>query len=462
MRWAGVAVLMSRLELLVAAVATALFLVPASGPASSAPAPVVPTAPPSAPPQLGIVSSLRGQGVERVSLVRIDPRTLRVRPGRRLGLGDLSFEAWSFSRDGARLAFAGVNINANFSTPSVRIVDTQRLRVLGRIEVADHGWVRATAWLPNDRLVAVVQIYEPEVRTEVVTIDAAGRNVLDRQAFPGQVLRIARTRNRLVVLLSPAESLEPARLAIVGPIGAARMVVVSRIAAGYEQRSGTQGRAVQREPALAVDFEGRRAFVVATDGEIAQVALRTGAISYQRPSRRVSFFGRVHAWLEPVAEAKLPREGSTRTARWLGSGLIAVSGGEYAVASTGNRPRSRFTPAGLRLIDTRSWTVRTLGEGTDTFWHVGDLLLAADNTWGGYELEVSPRPPGLVVYGADGRERLRLYAGKRVGIVFANARRAFVSVEGRIDVIELPSGRVVEQRASVAYPLVPPAPVGEN
>jgi len=455
-------VVMSRLALLVAAVGIALLSVPASGPASSTSARVVPAAPASPLPQLGIVSSLRGQGVERVSVVRIDPRTLRVRPGPRLGLDDVSFEAWSFSRDGAGLAFAGVNINANFSTPSVRIVDTQRLRELGRVQLVESGWVRATAWLPNGRLVAVVQVYLPEVQTEVVTVDVAGRKVLERQTFPGQVLRIARTGNRLVVLLSPAESLEPARLAIVGPTGAARMLVVSRIRAGYEQRPGSDGRAVQREPGLAVDSDGRRAFVVGTDGEIAEVALRTGAISYHQPSRRVSFLGRVHAWLEPVAEAKLPREGSTRTARWLGKGMIAVSGGEYAAINTGNRPRSRFKPAGLRLIDTRSWTVRKLGEGTDTFWHVGDMLLAADNTWGGYEVEVSPRPPGLVVYGPDGRERLRLYAGKRVGIVYANQRRAFVSVEGRIDVIDLPSGRVLDRRASVAYPLVAPGPLSEN
>lgn len=60
---------------------------------------------------------------------------LRVRPGRRLGLGALSFEAWSLSPDGTRLAFAGVNVDANFSTPSVRIVDTTRLRVLGRVRL---------------------------------------------------------------------------------------------------------------------------------------------------------------------------------------------------------------------------------------------------------------------------------------------------------------------------------------
>lgn len=452
---------MSRLTLLVAVVGISAFLLPASGPASSS-APRFVHAAPSSPPQLGIVSSDRGQGVVHSSLVRIDPRTLRVRPGRRLGLGELSFEAWSFSRDGARLAFAGVNINANVWTPSLRVVDTRRLRVLGRVEDAERGWVRATAWLPDGRLVAVVQIYVPEVRTDVVTIDPAGLKVLERQALPGQVLRVARTRDRLVVLLAPAESLEPARLAIVGPTGATRMLVISRIAAGYEARSDSGGAVVQREPGLAVDPVGGRAFVVAADGGVAEIALNTGGISYHRVSRRVSFVGRVRNWLEPVAEAKRPRDGSTRTARWLGGGMIAVSGGDYAVVRTGDRARSRFTPAGLQLIDTRRWTVRRLGEGTDTFWPAGDLLLAAATTWGGYELEVPRRPPGLVVYGADGRERLRLYAGKHVGVVYANARRAFVSAEGRVDVIELPSGRVVERRASVAYPLVPPGPTSET
>lgn len=454
---------MSRLTLLVAVVGISAFLLPASGPALSS-APRFAHAVPSSPPQLGIVSSDRGQGVVRSSLVRIDPRTLRVRPGRRLGLGELSIEAWSVSRDRARLAFAGVNINASVLAPSLRIVDTRRLRVVGRVEEV-AGWVRATAWLPHRRLVALVEVSEgSRVRTDVVTIDPAGLEVLERQALPGQVLRVARMRDRLVVLLASAESLEPARLAIVGPTGATRTLVISRIPAGYATRSDGGGAVVQREPGLAVDPDGGRAFVVAADGNVAQVALDTGAISYHRVARRVSFLGRLRNWLEPVAEAKLPREGSTRIARWLGGGMIAVSGGDYAVVGTGDRALSRFTPAGLQLIDTRSWTVRKLGEGTDTFWHAGDLLLAAATRWGGYELEVPARPPGLVIYGADGRQRLRLYAGKHVWVVYANARRAFLGVEGGADVMEvidLPSGRVVERRGFV-YPLVPPGPHGEN
>ena len=62
----------------------------------------------------------------------------------------------------------------------------------------------------------------------------------------------------------------------------------------------------------------------------------------------------------------------------------------------------------------------------------------------------------------SGRERLRLYAGKRVWVVHANARRAFVGAGNGVNVVELPSGRVLERRRSVAYPLVPPGPASEN
>jgi hypothetical protein len=62
-----------------------------------------------------------------------------------------------------------------------------------------------------------------------------------------------------------------------------------------------------------------------------------------------------------------------------------------------------------------------------------------------------------VVYGPDRRERFRLYEGKRVWVVYADARRAFVHVDGHVEVVDLASGRVVERRDSMPYPLVPPA-----
>lgn len=458
--------MMSRLACVVSAVGIAAFLLSASGPAFSASTRVVPVAPAAPVPHLGIVSSYRGHGVWRTSLVRIDSRTLQVQPGRQLPLS--GFDTWSLSRDGSRLAFADVDISAGCGPcpPTVGIVDTKQLRKLGHMQLAPSGEVRATAWLPNGTFVAVVQIYVP-FRTEVVTLDGSGKKVLERQTFPGQLLRIARTRGGVVVLLTPGgydQTLGPARLLIVEPNGRAHVVVVPGIDAGYQQPSNNRGPVLQREPGLTVDFVGRRAFVIADDGQIAEVVLRTGAVSSHAVTRRVSFLGRLRAWLEPVAEAKLPREGSTRIARWLGSGMIAVSGGEYAAVEGARRALSRFTPAGLEVIDTRNWSARKLGARTDSFWHVGGLLLAAATISRGYELDVPARPTGLIAYGAGGRERFRLYPGQRVRVVYANRWRAFVSNERGIDVIDLRSGRIAERRssASFVFPLVPSGPATDS
>lgn len=444
---------MGRLSLLLAASAVAAFLVAAPGPSS--PASEVEHALPATPlPQLGIVYGSPGS-----SLVRIDPRTLRVRPGRQLDVGPHA-SAWSFSRDGARLALGGDLDSA--AIPSVLVVDTPRLRALGQVRLAKSGWIRATAWLPDGRLVAVVSVFgSTSVTTDIATVDASGTTVLERQSFPGQVLRVARSQDGLVALLASTRSLEPARLAIVEPSGTAEVIVLDRIPAGSKRRLDGRGGAEfsQREPALAVDPVGRKAFVIGSGGDVAQVDLRTRAVSYHRLSRRVSIVDRLRAWLEPTATAKSV-EGPTRWARWLGRSLIAVSGGDYSVESTGGRPRLRFAPSGLELVDTRRWTVRKLGSGTDTIWPAGDLLLAGFATWSS-ELQL-PRPPGLVVYSAAGRERGRLYEGKRVWVVHADARRAYVRVDRRVEVVDLASGRVLERRPSAPYPLVPPGAPTES
>jgi hypothetical protein len=403
-------------------------------------------------PQLGLVHGPLGS-----SLVRIDPQTLRARSGRRLDVGSYTF-GWSFSPDGTRLALAG-DLDS-LAIPAVLVVDTQRLLPLGRIRLARSGWVRATTWLPSGRLVAVVSVFmSGGVRTDVVTVDPSGPTVMKRQALSGQVLRVARSRDRLVVLLASADSLGPARLAIVGPSGATRRVAVDRIRAGSERAHGGGGAEFSSsEPGLAVDPGGRSAFVVAAGGTVGEVDLLTHAIAYHHVGRRLSSFDRRPA-LAPLAAAK-SIEGPTRVARWLSGGLIAVSGGDYAVEGTGARAHLRFTTAGLELIDTHTWTARTLGGGTDAFWPAGDLLVAATTTWSS-ELEL-PRPAGLVVYGADRRERFRLYEGKRVWVIHADARRAYVRIDRRADVVDLASGRVVERRKSAPYPLAWPGAASES
>src|SRR5207244_8286763 len=52
--------------------------------------------------------------------------------------------------------------------------------------------------------------------------------------------------------------------------------------------------------------------------------------------------------------------GTTRIAAWLGGGKIAVSGVDYASSGTGSELKVSTTPFGLQLLDTSSWTYRTL------------------------------------------------------------------------------------------------------
>jgi hypothetical protein len=79
--------------------------------------------------------------------------------------------------------------------------------------------------------------------------------------------------------------------------------------------------------------------------------------------------------------------GPVRAAQWLGDGLIAVSGSDAAIAGFDQTD----TPAGLRILDTRTWTERLVEPEADTFTLVGGTLLTAHNG-----------------YGIDGRRRFRL------------------------------------------------------
>jgi hypothetical protein len=381
--------------------------------------------------------------------VRIDPQTLRVLDDRRLDIGSYGF-GWSFSADGSHLALGGDV--GNTAVPGVLVVDTRGMRVLGRARLARSGWLRATTWLPDGRLVVVLSVFTSGVHTDVVTLNAAGTKVLKRQSLSGQVQRVAWIRGGLVALLAATDSLAPARLAVVGPSGAARVVVIGRILAGSKRRENRRGGAefMQRDPGLAIDPARRRAFVVSADAHVAEVDLASRAVVYHRLARPLSSFA---ASRPDAAEKSIA--GPTRVARWLGSGQIAVSGGAYSVTGKGASARFRFAPLGLELIDTRSWTIRRVGAGTDAFWPAGDFLLAAASSLSS-ELELPPAP-GLIVYGPDRRERLRLYEGKRPWVMYSDGRRAYVRVDGRVDVLDLVSGRILERRDTAPYPLVPPA-----
>jgi hypothetical protein len=95
---------------------------------------------------------------------------------------------------------------------------------------------------------------------------------------------------------------------------------------------------------------------------VAAVDLLSLTASYHRPTAAVSALGRLNAWLQPSAEAK-GDDGPVRRAQWLGRGLLLVSGSNVRGTTTDVESE----PAGVDLIDTRRWTVRTLDPDGDSF-----------------------------------------------------------------------------------------------
>jgi hypothetical protein len=393
-------------------------------------------------PRLGILYG------PSATLVRVEPATLRVLPGPRLDVGNHTY-AWSFSADRTRLALGGDW--SDRGVPELLVVDAVGLRELERLPVAPRGWLRGTRWLPGGRVLAVVDGWD--AGTIVATVDVGRRRVAARRTLEGAPLHVVPTRDGMAILLAARDRIGPARLAVVRPSGEIDVVSLERMLAG-SRPTGSATRAEFRSvtPALAVDRVGDRAFVVGAGDSLAEVDLGTLAVTSRRVSRPRSLLGRLAAWLQPAAQAKSV-EGPTRHAQWLGGGLLAVSGGDYA--SVSGRPRATtFRGAGVRLIDTRSWTTRSVAPGADFFRVAGGLVLGIGATWSS-EL-VGLRPIGLSVYRLDGRKRFQLYRGTRVWLVHADARRAFIdrAGPGGAEVVDLATGRVVAKRASIPAPLV--------
>lgn len=380
----------------------------------------------SQPPLVGFV-------VERGALARVDPHTLRPLPGRRLevGLGGcvprsagqacFAIPPWTRSPDGSRLAVAR---NGRRAVRSLRLVDMRRLRVASDLRLAG-GPVGLLAWLAPRRMLAVQEVCCGG-RQRLVAVDPASGRVLASRPLRGAVVRVARTARALLLLVAPAEALGPARLLVAGRRGTVKAVRLERVRAGSRLVNRAGHRIRQRLPGLAVDEAGRRAFVV-EPGLVAEVDLDRLSVSHHDLAD------------QPPAQAVHSKgaDGRTRIAHWLGGGVLAVSGADEG--------RGRVRPAGLSLVDTRSWTARTIDRDATDVVAAGDVLLAV----GAGRPSTGRSAIGLAAYALDGVERFRLLAGREAWVQEVYGGRAYVGVtraDGRqeaLRVVELASGRVV-------------------
>jgi hypothetical protein len=181
----------------------------------------------------------------------------------------------------------------------------------------------------------------------------------------------------------PIGTFGPPRVTVVDADGAVRRVSVDSISAGFVVDEKTDGEpsVKQRDPGFTVDPSGRTAYVVGPDLLVAEVDLSSLAVSYHRVVTRTT---------------QKSIEGPHRFAMWLGNGLLAVTGSDYAPGKdAAGKPVVKSTSFGLRIVDTHDWSSRTIDSVTNWVRFSGGMLIAqGDNHT-------------LVAYGTDGRERWR-------------------------------------------------------
>jgi hypothetical protein len=388
---------------------------------------------------------------DEAALVRIDPQTLRPVDGKRLDLGRVHGFP-TFSPDGELLAFTDV-----YSYGQVQVVNVEHLRTVARVDIGEESVrdpVGPLAWL-DDRLLAVVEDGRPGDLV-VALVDPLRGSVDEsgRVHGPTWVQQSASSDRHLVLLLGrPTQDVfRPTELAVADSEGRVRTVTLARISSGLVEDEPVS-RSV--DPALAVDEDGERAFVVGAGALVAELDLETMEVRYHELSRPVSLLGRLLDWLEPQAIAKGPTEGVTRKAFWLENDLLAVTGSDTDVSvGADDEVEESIVPAGLSLIDTKQWSVRLVDE------RVGEIALADDAllAWTFAE-EFVPRrlrEGGLTVYELDGRERMRLFEGDSIWDLQAAGRLAYVGVGhwSALHVVDLATGKVVARLKREAWPQV--------
>jgi hypothetical protein len=380
-------------------------------------------------------------------LVRADARTLRPIRGQRLPLAQHAYGA-SFSPDGRLVALGG-------DTGDVWLVDTRRLRVTGSVGAEGSGHVVATAWI-GGRLVAVVdRCCSQEGVTDGLTVsvlDPVRKRGLMGHPLDGSIQATASTDSKLVLVVGPRADVGPARLVALDAEGGMATVFLDRIAAGTEIRPGRL-EARSATPGLALDRELNRAFVVGAGTPVAEVDLATLSVQYHELGASVSLLGRVRDWLEPAAQAKVMPNGPERRARWLGNGFLAVWGidNETSVDQRGNA-QVRQSAAGVKLIDTRDWSVRTLDAQASALAVADRSLLVFGWLWDSASQQSTG--VGLTAYEQDGSKRFHRFGAAPLYAVHAVGSRVFASVsESSYAVLDVKTGRILRR---IAGPLPEP------
>jgi hypothetical protein len=421
------------------------------GPAVAVPGAV--KAPAKGVPLLAVVPGQRGPVLGRADrrAVWIARRSPRLRIFNQLG-------SWAYAPDGSRLAIATESLaGGDDPIPTIQFIQPMLVQRLGSVKLSD-GHVAAIAWGSGDRVNLVLRRWCCPASFDVVGIDAGLRKVVQRQRISRAIVQVQQLGDTIVALTAPETGIGTAILIAIDGSGSVRSATLDKIRAGSdmpsEGESPDPAKMRQNIPALALDPDGAAAFVVPAAGQVARISLSTLAVSYHSVAEPVSLLGRLHDLVEPKAVAK-GLTGPIRNARWLGEGVLAVSGGDEAVSvDAAAQMHISWTPAGLRLIDTSTWGSKLIDRGADSFTVERDSLLATGSTW---TTDGGQRGMGFAAYGFDGARRLAVLRGSSVALALVFRGRAYLGYDlrKRTKVVDLGTGRLLkDRRAPLAQLLI--------
>jgi hypothetical protein len=387
-------------------------------------------------PLLGVVHDGAGRW-----LVRVAPVSLLPLPGRRLRL-EAPLEASALSPGGLRLA--AVTDRGSV----VRLIDVRRMRMVGRLRTRERGSPVAVVWPRPGRLWIVLALRGccDLGSTAVVTVDPIAQRVVARRRLAGGLARVAASPDGPVLLLAPPTTIGAATVASVDAAGAVEQLPLDGVSAGVMPTANLPFVERVRTPGLAVDPDRRRAYVVSSRPYAVEIDLRQQRVRHHRLMPRASLLDRLRELLDPSAAASA-QVGPVRSAKWVGAGRIALSGHDAAVVwrRDGGIDAER-RPAGLRVIDTRDWSVRTLDERAAAFDATAGLLLTS-----------GPGGRGLAAYSPTGRGIFHVLDDRSVELVATAGSLAYVRTppEQALRVVDLVRERVVGTSAPGRARLLP-------
>jgi DNA-binding beta-propeller fold protein YncE len=359
------------------------------------------------------------------TLFRVRPDTLQ-RVSRRVRMGG-GAGLTALSPDRSMLVVGGG------TGATLRLVDLRRMRRLGGfLELGGAGFVTGLSWPAPGRVLALVQDRSPRL----VTFDPLARRVVAVRELGGAISEVDSYAGGFVALVVPPNRIGQAALAVVDRDGGLRSVPLRNVRAGgerFDDGTGVPGIRNLR-PGLAVDPDGRRAFVVSPGDRVTEVDLRTLAVSEHTATRRASLLGRLRAWLEPTAQAKT-MEGVIVGAHWF-AGRIVVAATEYHGVRDN---RLQATSDGVKTIDVGDWRLRTLDESAAGFSVVAGRLLVYGAPYG------ARAGTGLDAYDRSGGLAFSLFGDRHVAYVQTAGRYAYVSTQNssRHEIVDVASGRVL-------------------